>query len=110
MHGSRSDPISLFGAAAVDSHHENRGVAFYRDDRPSDARRAHRPSACRRGHRVALQGVLSNLMAGLSIIFSKPYKVGEHVVLLGVHGEVVVIDIFTTRLMHVDHSRVIIPN
>jgi len=49
-------------------------------------------------------------MAGLSIIFSKPYKVGEHVVLLGVHGEVVVIDIFTTRLMHVDHSRVIIPN
>ncbi|NGZ09771.1 MAG: mechanosensitive ion channel [Nitrospira sp. LK70] len=59
---------------------------------------------------LALQGVLSNLMAGLSIIFSKPYKVGEHISLLGVHGEVVVIDIFTTTLMHADRSRVIIPN
>jgi small conductance mechanosensitive channel len=49
-------------------------------------------------------------MAGLSIIFSKPYKVGEHISLLGVHGEVVVIDIFTTTLMHADRSRVIIPN
>src|SRR5574337_1711701 len=59
---------------------------------------------------LALQGVLSNVMAGLSIIFSKPYKVGEHVSLLGVHGDVVVIDIFTTTLMHADRSRVIIPN
>lgn len=59
---------------------------------------------------LALQGVLSNVMAGLSIIFSKPYKVGEHISLLGVHGDVVVIDIFTTTLMHADRSRVIIPN
>ncbi|MGZ8366897.1 MAG: mechanosensitive ion channel family protein [Nitrospira sp.] len=59
---------------------------------------------------LALQGVLSNVMAGLSIIFSKPYKVGEHISLLGVHGDVMVIDIFTTTLMHADHSRVIIPN
>lgn len=59
---------------------------------------------------LALQGVLSNVMAGLSIIFSKPYKVGEHISLLGVHGDVVVIDIFTTTLMHADKSRVIIPN
>lgn len=59
---------------------------------------------------LALQGVLSNVMAGLSIIFSKPYKVGEHISLLGVHGDVVVIDIFTTTLMHADHSRVLIPN
>jgi small conductance mechanosensitive channel len=59
---------------------------------------------------LALQGVLSNVMAGLSIIFSKPYKVGEHISLLGVHGDVVVIDIFTTTLVHPDRSRVIIPN
>ncbi len=59
---------------------------------------------------LALQGVLSNVMAGLSIIFSKPYKVGEHISLLGVHGDVVVIDIFTTILVHSDRSRVIIPN
>jgi small conductance mechanosensitive channel len=59
---------------------------------------------------LALQGVLSNVMAGLSIIFSKPYKIGEHISLLGVHGDVEVIDIFTTTLKHADHSRVIIPN
>ena len=59
---------------------------------------------------LALQGVLSNVMAGLSIIFTKPYKVGEHISLLGVHGDVILIDIFSTTLMHPDRSRVIIPN
>lgn len=59
---------------------------------------------------LALQGVLGNVMAGLSIIFTKPYRVGEHISLLGVHGDVVMIDIFSTVLMHADHSRVIIPN
>ncbi len=32
---------------------------------------------------LALQGVLSNVVAGLSIIFTKPYRVGEHMSLLG---------------------------
>jgi small conductance mechanosensitive channel len=59
---------------------------------------------------IALQGVLSNVMAGLSIIFTKPYRVGEHISLLDVHGDVVKIDIFTTTLMHPDRSRVVIPN
>jgi small conductance mechanosensitive channel len=59
---------------------------------------------------LALQGVLSNVVAGLSIIFTKPYKVGEHIALLGVHGDVVMIDIFSTTLMHPDRSRIIIPN
>jgi small conductance mechanosensitive channel len=59
---------------------------------------------------LALQGVLSNVMAGLSIIFTKPYKVGDHISLLGVHGDVVIIDIFSTTLLHPDHSRVVIPN
>ena len=59
---------------------------------------------------LALQGVLSNVMAGLSIIFTKPYKVGEHISVLGVRGDVVMIDIFSTTLVHPDQSRVIIPN
>jgi small conductance mechanosensitive channel len=59
---------------------------------------------------LAMQGVLSNVMAGLSIIFTKPYKVGEHISLLGVHGDVVAIDIFSTVLIHPDRSKVIIPN
>ena len=59
---------------------------------------------------LALQGVLSNVVAGLSIIFTKPYRVGEHISLLGVHGDVAKIDIFTTTLLHPDHSRIVIPN
>ncbi|MEP7150991.1 MAG: mechanosensitive ion channel domain-containing protein [Nitrospira sp.] len=54
--------------------------------------------------------MLSNVVAGLSIIFTKPYRVGEHVSLLGVHGDVAKIDIFTTTLRHPDHSRIVIPN
>jgi small conductance mechanosensitive channel len=59
---------------------------------------------------LALQGVLGNVVAGLSIIFTKPYRLGEHIALLGVHGDVVKIDIFTTTLMHPDRSRIVIPN
>jgi small conductance mechanosensitive channel len=59
---------------------------------------------------LALQGVLSNVVAGLSIIFTKPYRIGEHIALLGVHGDVVKIDVFTTTLMHPDRSRIVIPN
>lgn len=59
---------------------------------------------------LALQGVLSNVVAGLSIIFTKPYRVGEHISLLGVQGDVVAIGIFSTTLLHPDRSHVVIPN
>lgn len=58
----------------------------------------------------ALQGVLSNLMAGLTIIFTKPFRVGEYVSLLGVNGVVASIDLSSTTLIHADRSRVVIPN
>lgn len=59
---------------------------------------------------LALQGVLSNVIAGLSIIFTKPYRVGEHISLLGVEGDVMTIELFSTTLIHPDRSRVVIPN
>lgn len=59
---------------------------------------------------LAMQGVLSNAMAGLTIIFSKPYRVGEYIELLGVYGEVISIELFSTTLMHADRSLVIVPN
>lgn len=58
----------------------------------------------------ALQGVLGNIIAGLSIIFTKPYRVGEYIELLGVHGQVVAIELFSTTLAQLDQSRVVIPN
>ena len=62
------------------------------------------------GMGLALQGVLTNVIAGLSIIFTKPYRVGEHISILGVQGDVVTIDLFSTTLIHPDRSRVVIPN
>jgi small conductance mechanosensitive channel len=59
---------------------------------------------------LAMQGVLGNLVAGLTIIFTRPFRVGEYVSMLGVEGEVVTIDLFTTRLSHPDRSIVIVPN
>jgi len=59
---------------------------------------------------IALQGVLSNVVAGLTIIFTKPFRVGEYIELVGVSGDVVAIELFSTTLVHPDQSRIIIPN
>lgn len=59
---------------------------------------------------LAMQGVLSNVAAGLTIIFTRPFRVGEYIELVGVQGQVETIDIFSTTLVHPDLSRVVIPN
>jgi len=59
---------------------------------------------------LAFQGVLSNLVAGLTIIFTKPYRVGEYIELLGVQGQVATVELFSTTLIHPDQSHVVIPN
>jgi len=59
---------------------------------------------------LALQGVLSNIVAGLTIILTKPFRVGEYVAVSGVQGEVATIELFSTTLRHADFSRLIIPN
>jgi small conductance mechanosensitive channel len=62
------------------------------------------------GLSLAMQGVLGNLVAGLTIIFSKPFTIGEYIELLGAYGQVTEIDLFSTTLLHMDNSRVIVPN
>src|SRR5215475_1563807 len=37
---------------------------------------------------LAMQGVLSNVVAGLTIIFTKPFRVGEYIEIVGVRGDV----------------------
>jgi small conductance mechanosensitive channel len=59
---------------------------------------------------LAMQGILSNLMAGLTIIFTKPFRFGEYIEIAGVQGQVTSIELFTTTLLHADHSQVIVPN
>jgi len=59
---------------------------------------------------LAMQGVLSNLVAGLTIIFVKKFRVGEYIEINGVHGQVSMIELFSTTLIHPDMSRVLVPN
>jgi len=59
---------------------------------------------------LAMQGVLGNIAAGLTIIFSKPFRVGDYVSIVGVHGEVLDIRLSSTTLGHADLSRVVVPN
>lgn len=62
------------------------------------------------GVALATQGVLSNVVAGLTIIFTKPYRVGDYIAIVGVEGQVDAISLFSTTLVHIDRSRVVVPN
>ncbi len=62
------------------------------------------------GVALAMQGVLSNIAAGLTIIFTRPYKVGEYISIVGEEGKVMLITLFNTTLLHADLSKVVIPN
>ena len=59
---------------------------------------------------LAMQGILSNIMAGLTIIFTKPFRFGEYIEIAGVQGQVTSIELVSTTLLHADHSQVIVPN
>lgn len=62
------------------------------------------------GVALAMQGLLSNLVAGFVIIFSRPFRVGQYISIVGVQGRVEEISLFNTILSHADLSRVVIPN
>jgi small conductance mechanosensitive channel len=59
---------------------------------------------------IAMQGVLGNMFAGLTIILTRPYRVGEYISINKEEGEVSTIGLFNTTLAHPDLSRVVIPN
>ncbi|MGO8837466.1 MAG: mechanosensitive ion channel family protein [Limisphaerales bacterium] len=59
---------------------------------------------------LAAQGILGNLMAGLTIIFTKPFRFGEYIEIAGVQGQVTNIELFSTTLLHSDQSKIVIPN
>ena len=62
------------------------------------------------GIALAMQGVLSNIVAGLSIILTKPFRVGQYIQVAGVEGRVEHVSLFSTILTHADRSTVVIPN
>jgi small conductance mechanosensitive channel len=62
------------------------------------------------GIALAMQGVLGNVMAGLTIIFTRPFRVGDYISIGQEEGEVLEVKLFSTVLGHADLSRVVIPN
>lgn len=62
------------------------------------------------GIALALQGVLGNVVAGLTILFTRPFRVGDYVSIVKEEGEVLDIKLFSTTLGHTDRSQVVIPN
>ena len=59
---------------------------------------------------LALQGFLGNFASGLTIIFFKPYKVGDWVQISDMFGRVKSIQIFNTTLTTPGDKTLIIPN
>lgn len=62
------------------------------------------------GVALAMQGILGNVAAGLTIIFTRPFHVGDYLSIGEEEGEVLDISLFSTTLGHTDRSKVIIPN
>ncbi|MCX7138216.1 MAG: mechanosensitive ion channel family protein [Proteobacteria bacterium] len=62
------------------------------------------------GIALAMQGILGNLAAGLTIIFTEPFQVGDYISIAKEEGEVLDISLSNTTLGHADRSKVVIPN
>ena len=62
------------------------------------------------GVALAMQGVLGNLVAGLTIIFTEPFQVGDYISIAHEEGEVLDVSLSSTTLGHADRSKVVIPN
>lgn len=59
---------------------------------------------------LALQGSLANFAGGVLILLTKPFLVGDYIIVGDKEGTVVSIDIIYTKLQMVDNKTVIMPN
>lgn len=62
------------------------------------------------GTSFALQGPLSNYAAGITLVFTKPFKVGDIIEVVDVHGEVEDMTLGRTLLVTIDGDKINIPN
>ena len=59
---------------------------------------------------LAVQGVVSNLASGITLVVTKPFEEGDFVDIGGASGTVETISIFSTKLKTGDNKVIIIPN
>lgn len=58
----------------------------------------------------ALKDLASSVLAGITILFDRPFQVGDRVTVTGVYGEIINIGLRSVRLVTLDDSIVTIPN
>ena len=58
----------------------------------------------------AFQESLGNLASGLMIAINQPFKIGDYVVVAGLEGTVLQVDMMATELATADNKKVVIPN
>ena len=58
----------------------------------------------------AFQESLGNLASGLMIAINEPFKIGDYVVVAGLEGTVLKVDMMATELATADNKKVVIPN
>ena len=59
---------------------------------------------------LALQGSVSNFAAGVVLIITKPFKIGDTITIHDVYGEVVEIKLSYTVLLNEDKEQITVPN
>lgn len=59
---------------------------------------------------LALQDTLGNLIAGLALLFEKPYRIGDWIRVDGVEGQVVEVNWRALRLRTRDREMLVVPN
>lgn len=59
---------------------------------------------------LALQDVLRNFVAGIYILLEQPFNIGDQIALRDVSGDVLTIELRTTRLRTTTGAQVIVPN
>jgi small conductance mechanosensitive channel len=59
---------------------------------------------------LALQGTLSNVAAGVMLLFFRPFKIGDYIDASGISGTVKNVGLFVTELATPDNVHVVAPN
>ena len=59
---------------------------------------------------LSIQGILGNFFSGITLLMSKPFKVGDFVTIGGMSGTIVETGITHTKLHTVDNQVILVPN
>ncbi len=59
---------------------------------------------------LSLQNLVSSFIAGITIMFDRPFQVGDRVAFAGQYGDIIKIGLRSTRMNTLDHNIITIPN